>query len=128
MSILGVSGPTADGAARLRLEQRGRVERLNGLTSNLRVPTRPNVINRQLIQITRNPLNCSHNIASKVNPSHPPRRFKRDALLHNGCALAQGYLFARPVPATQFEQLLTADRSAPADRRTKARIETTSVV
>jgi hypothetical protein len=40
VSILDVSGPTADGEARLRPEQRGRVERLNGLTSNLRVPTR----------------------------------------------------------------------------------------
>jgi hypothetical protein len=40
VSILGASGPTADGEARLRPEQRGTVERLNGLTSNLRVPTR----------------------------------------------------------------------------------------
>ena len=40
MSILGVSGSTVDGAARLRLEQRGRAGRLNGLTSNLRAPMR----------------------------------------------------------------------------------------
>jgi hypothetical protein len=40
VSILRVSGLTADGKARLRPEQRDRVERLNGLTSNLRVPTR----------------------------------------------------------------------------------------
>ena len=40
MSMLGVSGPTADGAPRSRQEQRGRVERLNGLTLSLRAPTR----------------------------------------------------------------------------------------
>jgi hypothetical protein len=39
VSILGVSGPTASGAARLRPEQRGTVERLNGLASNLWAPT-----------------------------------------------------------------------------------------
>jgi EAL domain-containing protein (putative c-di-GMP-specific phosphodiesterase class I) len=33
---------------------------------------------------------------------------QRDILTRNGCALAQGYLFARPVPAGEFEQLLAA--------------------
>jgi hypothetical protein len=42
VSILGVSGLTADGGERLRLEQRGRVERLNGLTLNLPAPMRTN--------------------------------------------------------------------------------------
>ena len=40
MSILRVSGLTADGKALLQLEQRVRVEPSNGPTSNLRVPTR----------------------------------------------------------------------------------------
>jgi hypothetical protein len=40
VSTLVVSAPTADGGERLRLEQRGRVGRLNGCTSNLQAPTR----------------------------------------------------------------------------------------
>jgi hypothetical protein len=35
---LGCFGPTADGGERLRLEQRGRVEQLNGLNSNPQAP------------------------------------------------------------------------------------------
>ena len=53
---------------------------------------------------------------------------QRDALLHNGCALAQGYLFARPVPSIGFEQLLAADRSTPVDPAAKTKVETIPVV
>lgn len=35
---------------------------------------------------------------------------QRDTLIDHGCTLAQGYLFARPVPEVEFEQLLLADR------------------
>jgi len=52
VSILRVSGLTADGAARLRLEQRGSVQRLNGLTSNRRLLREPTVTRRQLIRIS----------------------------------------------------------------------------
>jgi EAL domain-containing protein (putative c-di-GMP-specific phosphodiesterase class I) len=31
---------------------------------------------------------------------------QRDALLHMGCGLGQGYLFAKPLPAERIEQLL----------------------
>jgi EAL domain-containing protein (putative c-di-GMP-specific phosphodiesterase class I) len=36
---------------------------------------------------------------------------QREALQRNGCLLAQGYLFSRPVPAHQFELLLAAPQS-----------------
>jgi EAL domain-containing protein (putative c-di-GMP-specific phosphodiesterase class I) len=35
---------------------------------------------------------------------------QRDALLRHGCTLAQGFLFARPVPANEFERMLSAGR------------------
>ena len=40
---------------------------------------------------------------------------QRDTLIRHGCTLAQGYLFARPVPALEFERLLVADGILHAD-------------
>jgi diguanylate cyclase len=73
-------------------------------------------------------LQLAHQVGATCIAEGVENEGQRDALLNAGCALAQGFLFARPVPATQFEQLLTTDRSAPADQRPKGRIETTPVV
>ena len=52
-------------------------------------------------------LQLAHQVGAICIAEGVETEIQRDALLHNGCALAQGYLFARPVPATEFEQLLT---------------------
>ena len=39
---------------------------------------------------------------------------QRDFLIRNGCAAFQGYLFSRPVPLTEFEQLVVAGLPASA--------------
>ena len=72
-------------------------------------------------------LQLAHQIGATCVAEGVETEIQRDALVHNGCRLAQGYLFAHPVPATEFEQLLTADGTTP-DPRVKAKIETTPSV
>jgi EAL domain-containing protein (putative c-di-GMP-specific phosphodiesterase class I) len=73
-------------------------------------------------------LQLAHEVGATCIAEGVENEIQRDALLHAGCALAQGYLFARPVPATQFEELLIVDLSTPVDSAAKVKIETTPVV
>jgi EAL domain-containing protein (putative c-di-GMP-specific phosphodiesterase class I) len=75
-------------------------------------------------------LQLAHQIGANCIAEGVETEIHRDALLHNGCVLAQGYLFSRPVPGPQFEQLLTADSTTLTNTRAQAQahIETTPVV
>ncbi|MEY2583388.1 MAG: hypothetical protein QOE09_3237 [Ilumatobacteraceae bacterium] len=63
-------------------------------------------------------LQLAHQVGATCIAEGVETELQRDVLVHNGCPLAQGYLFARPVPATQFEQLLVANRATPPRGRT----------
>jgi EAL domain-containing protein (putative c-di-GMP-specific phosphodiesterase class I) len=73
-------------------------------------------------------LQLAHQVGATCIAEGVETEIQRDVLLHGGCALAQGFLFARPVPAPQFEQLLAANWYNYADQRGKAQIDTTPVV
>jgi EAL domain-containing protein (putative c-di-GMP-specific phosphodiesterase class I) len=63
-------------------------------------------------------LQLAHQIGATCVAEGVETEMQRDALVHNGCPLAQGYLFAHPVPAPEFEQLLTAKRAQPLPQST----------
>jgi EAL domain-containing protein (putative c-di-GMP-specific phosphodiesterase class I) len=52
----------------------------------------------------------AHEIGATCIAEGVETEVQRDALLRHGCTLAQGFLFARPVPAVEFERMLVAGR------------------
>lgn len=56
-------------------------------------------------------LQLAHRVGAICIAEGVETEMQSEVLSRNGCALAQGYLFARPVPAIEFEQLL-ADATA----------------
>jgi EAL domain-containing protein (putative c-di-GMP-specific phosphodiesterase class I) len=55
-------------------------------------------------------LQLAHRIGATCVAEGVETDLQREALLRNGCLLAQGFLFSRPIPAPQFEQLLATTR------------------
>jgi EAL domain-containing protein (putative c-di-GMP-specific phosphodiesterase class I) len=73
-------------------------------------------------------LQLAHQVGAVCIAEGVETEIQRVALLHNGCGLAQGYLFARPVAATEFEQLLIANRFTSVDSTAKAKIAAVPLV
>jgi EAL domain-containing protein (putative c-di-GMP-specific phosphodiesterase class I) len=53
-------------------------------------------------------LQLAHRIGATCVAEGVETDMQREALLRDGCLLAQGFLFSRPIPAPQFEHLLAA--------------------
>ena len=51
-------------------------------------------------------LQLAHHVGANCVAEGVETETQREALWRSGCSLAQGYLFARPVPACEFELLL----------------------
>ena len=56
----------------------------------------------------------AHKLGLRVIAEGVETHQQRDLLLAAGCDYGQGYLFARPMPAEQFDALLSAEARAPA--------------
>ncbi len=69
--------------------------------------------NGESATITRSIIKLAHSLGMHVVAEGIEREPHVDFLIDHDCDLGQGYLFSRPVPAAQFEALLTA--APPAD-------------
>lgn len=56
--------------------------------------------------ITRNLLTLAHDIGLNVIAEEVERRDQLDFLLEHGCEYIQGFLFSKPMTATEFERLI----------------------
>ncbi len=57
-------------------------------------------------------IGLAHNMRMKVIAEGVETEAQRDFLTEHGCDLLQGYLFSKPVPASQFAALLTQRKSS----------------
>ncbi|HEU4886780.1 MAG TPA: EAL domain-containing protein [Thermoanaerobaculia bacterium] len=62
--------------------------------------------NERCRAITRNLLSLAHDLGRKVIAEEVERRDQLDFLLEHGCEYIQGFLFNKPMKATEFERLL----------------------
>jgi EAL domain-containing protein (putative c-di-GMP-specific phosphodiesterase class I) len=57
-------------------------------------------------------VHMAHELGMRVVAEGIEREVERDLLTEIGCDYGQGYLFGRPMPAEDFEQVLSRDATA----------------
>lgn len=74
--------------------------------------------------IARNLLNLAHDLGLAVVAEEVERRDQLDFLLDSDCEYIQGFLFSKPMPASEFEQFVSlpgnTDRGAVRDRGSRS--------
>lgn len=72
---------------------------------------------RTSLTITQTIIVMAHKLGLKVIAEGVETTAQRACLSNHGCDFVQGYLFARPLPAAEFEKLLLRQPFSAADRR-----------